>query len=127
VEAILGERRAGKQHQFLVKYKGYPKPSWQPASNVEHLNLLIASYRAGRRDNTTVLSSPFLPLIHHCQQEDSDESKTNKKRTRATILSSPFFLIHHCQQEDSDESKTNKKRTRATKQAVKQPVKKAKK
>jgi hypothetical protein len=44
VEEILNERQAhrgrGRQHQFLVKWRGYQKPTWEPASALEETEAL---------------------------------------------------------------------------------------
>lgn len=37
VEAIKGHRRTPKGWEFLVKYRDFPDPSWQPASDLRKL------------------------------------------------------------------------------------------
>jgi hypothetical protein len=36
VEEILKERSKGRRKQYLVKWEGYPDPTWEPASNLKH-------------------------------------------------------------------------------------------
>jgi hypothetical protein len=40
VEDILEERGKGRRKQYLVKWEGYPDPTWEPASNLKHTNAL---------------------------------------------------------------------------------------
>ena len=41
IEAILGQKRArGNQQQYLVKWKGYTRPTWEPYSFVKDLAAL---------------------------------------------------------------------------------------
>lgn len=36
VEGILQERRRGKGMQYLVKWVGWEKPTWEPGRNLKH-------------------------------------------------------------------------------------------
>ena len=40
VEEILDERNRYRKKEYLVKWKGYLEPNWQPASNVEECEAL---------------------------------------------------------------------------------------
>ena len=40
VEEIVEERGRGRRKQYLVKWEGYPDPTWEPASNLEHTDAL---------------------------------------------------------------------------------------
>jgi hypothetical protein len=40
VEGILEERGRGNRKQYLVKWEGYPDPTWEPASNLEDTEAL---------------------------------------------------------------------------------------
>jgi hypothetical protein len=35
VEEILEERAKGRGKQYLVKWEGYPHPTWEPASHLK--------------------------------------------------------------------------------------------
>jgi hypothetical protein len=40
VEEVLEERGKGRRKQYLVKWEGYPDPTWEPASNLKHTDAL---------------------------------------------------------------------------------------
>ena len=40
VEEIVDERVRGRGKQFLVKWEGYPDPTWEPAKNLEDTQAL---------------------------------------------------------------------------------------
>jgi hypothetical protein len=40
VEEILKERGKGRKKQYLVKWEGYPDPTWEPALNLKHTDAL---------------------------------------------------------------------------------------
>ena len=36
VKAIIGQRGSGRSHEYQVKWIGYPRASWEPASTISH-------------------------------------------------------------------------------------------
>jgi len=48
VKAINKHRRKSGENQYLVKWKEYKEETWEPESNLEHLDLL-AEYKAANR------------------------------------------------------------------------------
>jgi len=50
VEAIEGERRYKNGIQYLVRWKGYTKRSWEPADYLENAPEIVADWRASRPD-----------------------------------------------------------------------------
>ncbi|KIN99116.1 hypothetical protein M404DRAFT_156148 [Pisolithus tinctorius Marx 270] len=47
VEAIVGHKRSGRGHAFLIKWKGYPSSenSWQKESHLEHADDTLSAYK----------------------------------------------------------------------------------
>ena len=51
VEEIIESRKAGRSTQYLVKWKGYDEPTWEPQKNILDKNLIkdFQSRTSGRR------------------------------------------------------------------------------
>ena len=45
VDRIEGERKVGKESQFLVKWKGYEERTWEPMSNMTNAQETIDAWR----------------------------------------------------------------------------------
>ncbi len=54
VEAILEHRGEEQDREYLVKWKDYEEPTWEPAENLEHCPRRLRAYhRAMRRRAAT--------------------------------------------------------------------------
>jgi len=79
VERIAGERWVRGQHQFMVKYAGFPEPSWQLATDLEHLPDLIAEFYV--RSKAPADDASQEEKI--ANESDSDGEKTKAKTVTA--------------------------------------------
>ena len=48
VESVLDSRTHYRRLQYLVKWKGYDMPTWQPASDLEHATDIVREFQIGR-------------------------------------------------------------------------------
>ena len=46
VEAILAERQRRKGKEFLIKWKGYNRPTWEPRSNLDNCPEVLSAFRS---------------------------------------------------------------------------------
>lgn len=49
VDDILDEWFEGDDHRYLVKYKGYDEPEWQPAEVLTNVGDILRRWRRRRR------------------------------------------------------------------------------
>ena len=60
-EKIIKSRLVKKQRQYLIKWVGYPEPTWEPSRNIMDKRLIDAFKVRGRKQKSPSPSPPPPP------------------------------------------------------------------
>jgi hypothetical protein len=84
VEKILDWKTVGGKDKFLIKWKGYPKPTWEPASNLNDSAREEALDLKDRKRAETAAKRKAAPKRSNNNKKKRGLSKEDKKATGTT-------------------------------------------
>jgi hypothetical protein len=59
VEDIVGERRIHKKKQYHVKWRGFPRATWEPVENLNNCDKILQRYHDFKKRTATAARAPY--------------------------------------------------------------------